>query len=211
MARYYKKEIADLNGTGKTQACYKLQTWRKFSHEEFVKKCTYPGSGVSRAMMDAVLTTISDELPRLLGMGYTVSIDGLGTFSTQLGLREDKEQDTFEDGEKKRNAQSVAVKGIGFRPSKELILKTDRECDLERGSDCRLRISKYSLEERLSLAKKYVESAPFMRVRDYAEMTGLSQYKASIELREQSRRPDAGFKAQGRGSHMVYVKNTETD
>ena len=162
-------------------------------------------------MMDAVLTTISDELPRLLGMGYTVSIDGLGTFSTKLGLREDKEQDTFEDGEKKRNAQSVAVKGIGFRPSKELIQKTDRECDLERGSDCRLRISKYSLEERLSLAKKYVESVPFMRVRDYAEMTGLSQYKASIELREQSRHPDAGFKAQGRGSHMVYVKNTETD
>ena len=205
MARYIKKEIADLNGTGKTQAYYTIQTWRKMSHDEFIDKCAFAGSGVTRAMMDAVLATLADQLPRLLGMGYSVSLDGLGTFHAKLGLKKDKEQDAFEEGEQKRNAQSIAVSGIRFRASKELIRKTDRECDLERGEDCRLRTSQYSLEERMALAKEYVTQRPFMRVKDYAALTGLSQSKASIELRQLAQRPDAGFKAQGRGTHMVYV------
>ena len=86
MARYIKREMADLNGTGKKQAYYRMQTWRKMSHEEFVNKCTYPGSGVSRAMMDAVLAAVAEELPRLMGMGYSVRIDGLGTFNAKLGV-----------------------------------------------------------------------------------------------------------------------------
>ena len=206
MARYIKREMADLNGTGKKQAYYRMQTWRKMSHEEFVKKCTYPGSGVSRAMMDAVLTTVAEELPRLMGMGYSVRIDGLGTFNAKLGVREDKEQDSFEEGEQKRNAKSIEVNGIGFRADKELVSKTDRECDLERGGVSRLRVSKYSLEQRMALAKKFVEQNAFMRVMDYAALTGLSHSKASIELRQLCERPDAGFKAQGRGSHRVYVR-----
>lgn len=206
MARYIKREMADLNGTGKKQAYYRMQTWRKMSHEEFVKKCTYPGSGVSRAMMDAVLTAVAEELPRLMGMGYSVRIDGLGTFNAKLGVREDKEQDSFEEGEQKRNAKSIEVNGIGFRADKELVSKTDRECDLERGGVSRLRVSKYSLEQRMALAKKFVEQNAFMRVMDYVGLTGLSHSKASIELRQLCERPDAGFKAQGRGSHRVYVR-----
>lgn len=206
MARYIKREMADLNGTGKKQAYYRMQTWRKMSHEEFVNKCTYPGSGVSRAMMDAVLTAVAEELPRLMGMGYSVRIDGLGTFNAKLGVREDKEQDSFEEGEQKRNAKSIEVNGIGFRADKELVSKTDRECDLERGGVSRLRVSKYSLEQRMALAKKFVEQNAFMRVMDYVGLTGLSHSKASIELRQLCERPDAGFKAQGRGSHRVYVR-----
>lgn len=206
MARYIKREMADLNGTGKKQAYYRMQTWRKMSHEEFVNKCTYPGSGVSRAMMDAVLAAVAEELPRLMGMGYSVRIDGLGTFNAKLGVREDKEQDSFEEGEQKRNAKSIEVNGIGFRADKELVSKTDRECDLERGGVSRLRVSKYSLEQRMALAKKFVEQNAFMRVMDYVGLTGLSHSKASIELRQLCERPDAGFKAQGRGSHRVYVR-----
>ena len=206
MARYIKREMADLNGTGKKQAYYRMQTWRKMSHEEFVNKCTYPGSGVSRAMMDAVLTAVAEELPRLMGMGYSVRIDGLGTFNAKLGVREDKEQDSFEEGEQKRNAKSIEVNGIGFRADKELVSKTDRECDLERGGVSRLRVSKYSLEQRMALAKKFVEQNAFMRVMDYVGLTGLSHSKASIELRQLCERPDAGFKAQGQGSHRVYVR-----
>ena len=211
MARYIKKEIADLNGTGKKQAYYRMQTWRKLSHNEFIKKCTYPGSGVSHAMMDAVLTVVSEELSRLMAMGYSVRIDGLGTFNAKLGVRKDKEQDTFEEGEQKRNAKSIEVCGIGFRADKDLIAKTDQECDLERGGVSRLRVSKYSLEERMALARQYLEQNPFMRVMDYAALTGLSRSKASIELRQLYQRPDAGFEAQGRGSHRVYVRSQSTE
>ena len=205
MAKYIKKEIADLNGTGKTQAYYRMQTYQKLNHDEFVTKCS-AGGGVSRAMVDAVLTLVADELPRLLAAGYSVSIDGIGTFSSKLGVKECKEQDAFEKGEQKRNAQSIVVNGVGFRADKALIAKADRECELERGGESRLRQSRYSLEERMALARNYVEQNAFMRVMDYAGLTGLSQSKASIELRQLCMRPDAGFKAQGRGSHRVYVR-----
>ena len=39
MAKYIKKEIADLNGKGTTQAYYRLKTWRKLEFEEFAERC----------------------------------------------------------------------------------------------------------------------------------------------------------------------------
>lgn len=209
MARYIKREMADLNGTGKKQAYYRMQTWRKLSYEEFIDKCTFPGSGVSRSMMQAVLATVAEALPRFMAMGYSVRIDGLGTFNAKLGVRKDKSQDTFEENEQKRNAKSIEVNGIGFRADKELIYKTDRECDLERGGVSRLRISKYSFEQRMELAKRYVEQHPFMRIMDYVALTGLSRTTASIELRKLSEHPDSGIAPNGRGSHRVYVKRQE--
>lgn len=41
MAKYIKKEIVDLNNTGKAQAYYRMQTWRKLSsHRVYVKRET---------------------------------------------------------------------------------------------------------------------------------------------------------------------------
>ena len=42
-AKYIKREIADLNGTGKTQAYYKMQLKPK-SFEEFVSQCAREGN-----------------------------------------------------------------------------------------------------------------------------------------------------------------------
>ena len=176
------------------------------SHDEFIKQCAFAGSGVNRAMMEAVLAAVAERLPMLLGMGYSVRIDGLGTFSVKLGVRKDKEQDTFEEDDQKRNARTIEVNGISFRADKDLVAKTDRECDLERGGVSRLCVSKYTLEQRMTMAKEYVEQNAYMRVSDYAAMTGLSQSKASIELRQLCEHPDAGFEAKGRGGHRVYVK-----
>lgn len=206
MAKYIKKEIADLNGTGKTQAYYKLQTLRNLSQNEFINKCAYPGSGVTGAMMKAVLGTLAFQLPRLLAMGYSVSIDGIGTFNVKLGVKEGKVKESFQEGESKRNAQSIKVSGISFRADKEFIRNTDLECDLERGEDCRLRKSRYTLNERIAMAIEFMERNNYMRVSDYAAITGLSRSKASIELRQISQNPESGLKPQGFGSHKVYVK-----
>lgn len=206
MAKYIKKEIADLNGTGKTQAYYKLQTLRNLSQDEFIDKCAYPGSGVTDAMMKAVLGTLAFQLPRLLAMGYSVSIDGIGTFNVKLGVKEGKVKESFQEGESKRNAKSIEVNGISFRADKEFIRNTDRECELERGDDCRLKKSRYTLNERMALARDFVEHNTYMRVSDYAAITGLSHSKASIELRQISQNPESGLMPQGFGSHKVYVK-----
>ena len=44
--------------------------------------------------MDAVIEQLAYEIFN----GYSVKIDGLGTFSAKLGVRKDKEMDSFDDG-----------------------------------------------------------------------------------------------------------------
>ena len=44
--------------------------------------------------MDAVIEQLAYEISN----GYSVKIDGLGTFSAKLGVRKDKEMDSFDDG-----------------------------------------------------------------------------------------------------------------
>ena len=36
MAQYIKKEMPDMNGTGKNKAYYKLKTWRRLETDEFI-------------------------------------------------------------------------------------------------------------------------------------------------------------------------------
>lgn len=206
MAKYMKKEMADLNGTGQMQAYYCMQRVGNISHSEFVSRCAYSGSGLARSTVEAVLTVVGDMLPHLLAHGYSVSIDGLGTFAAKLGVREDKEQDAFEPGEPTRNAQSIEVSGIGFRTDKRLVHKTGRQCTLERGGVSRLQRSEYTLDERMALARDYLEHNAYMRVGNYAALTGLSHSKACAELRRLSQLPDSGFVSRGSGTHKVYVK-----
>ena len=208
MAKYIKNEMADLNGTGQTQAYYRMQRVGNISHNEFVSRCAYSGSGLARSTVEAVLTMVADELPHLLAHGYSVSIDGLGTFAAKLGVREDMEQDRFEPDEPTRNAQSIEVSGVGFRTDRRLVSKTNRGCTLERGGVIRLRTSEHSVEERMTLARNYLKEHAYMRVGNYAALTGLSRTKASIELRRLCLLPEAGFVARGSGNHKVYVAST---
>ena len=207
MAKYIKKEMADLNGTGQTQAYYCMQRVGNISHSAFVNRCASDGSGLSRSTVEAVVTMIADVLPHLLAHGYSVSIDGLGTFAAKLSVRDDKEQDGFEQDEQQRNAQSIEVSGIGFRVDKRLVHKTNDDCTLERGGVSRLRPSAYTLEERMALARDYMEQNAFMRVGNYVALTGLSRSKASAELRRLSELPESGFVSRGCGTHKVYVRS----
>ena len=207
MAKYIKKEMADLNGTGQTQAYYCMQRVGNISHREFVDRCAYDGSGLARSTVEAVVTMMADMLPHLLAHGYSVSIDGLGTFTAKLSVRDDKEQDGFEQDEQKRNAQSIEVSGIGFRTDKRLVRKTNADCKLERGGVSRLRLSAYTLEERMALARDYMEQNAFMSVGNYVALTGLSRSKASAELRRVSQLPESGFVSRGCGTHKVYVRS----
>ena len=60
----------------------------------------------------------SDELAYYMAQGYSVSIDGVGTFKPTLGIAEGKETDTLDGDEQKRNARSIMVNGVNFRASK---------------------------------------------------------------------------------------------
>mgnify|MGYP003556871571 CR=1 FL=1 len=75
MARFIKREMPDLNKDGSSKVYYKMETYRNYSHDEFVKYMIRGGVGISASMVEAVLTQVTDKLADLLGMGYTVTID----------------------------------------------------------------------------------------------------------------------------------------
>ena len=71
-------------------------------------------TSVNKVDVVAVLTALGHELSRALLDGRTVQIDEIGSFGLKLGLKEPK---YFNDRVTQRD---VIVKGISFRPCKEL-------------------------------------------------------------------------------------------
>ena len=210
MAKYVKQEMSDLNGSGKKRAYYRLETIRNLSGEEFIEIMAGRHAGVNPAMVKQVLYQAAEDMAFYMAMGYTVTLDGIGTFRPSLGVRRGKQMEEMEEGSTKRNAQSICVNDINFKPAKRLIKRTNEECELERGGTNKLHRSPYTKEERLKLAQEFLENNLFMRVRDYITLTKLSRTAASMELREFSQQPDSGIGWTGNGSSKLYIKKALT-
>ena len=206
MAKYIKQEMIDLSGKGEEKVYYRLQTERNIDFNELTQQIEEHHNLMNRGLVKSVMAYMVDEMAELLGKGYSVTIDGLGTFRASIGLEEDKEMDTFDGDETKRNARSLRLTGINSRTDKELIKKANRHCKLERAGESRLHHTPYSKEERLKLAQQYLEEHGVMRVVEYMELTGLSRTKATLELKEFRQDTSSGITFVGRGSAKVYVK-----
>ena len=199
-AKYIKKEIADLNGTGHTQAYYKMKT-QAMSHDEFVDLCSREGA-MPKDAIEGVL--IHNKLALSMAEGFSVKINGLGTFTAKLGMRDGVLPDAFEPGEPKHNAKNIEVTGVSYRADKELISNTRRKCILVKEGESRLMKPTTTLEERIAKARKFLEERPLMRVMDYAWLTGLSRTTASKELRKIASDPTSGITSTGRNSQKYY-------
>ena len=206
MAKYIKQEMIDLSGKGEEKVYYRLQTERNIDFKELTQQIEEHHNLMNRGLVNSVMAYVVDEMAELLGKGYSVTIDGLGTFRASIGLEEDKEMDTFDGDDTKRNARSLCLTGINYRTDKELIKKANRHCKLERAGESRLHHTPYSKEERLKLALQYLEEHSAMRVVEYMELTGLSRTKATLELKEFRQDTSSGITFVGRGSAKVYVR-----
>ena len=206
MAKYIKQEMIDLTGKGEEKIYYRLQTERNIGFDELAQEIELRHGIMNRGLVKNVMTHVVDAMAELLGKGHSVSIDGLGTFRASLGLKEEKEMDTFDGDETKRNARSLRLTGINYRADKEFVKNANRHCKLERAGEARLHHSPYSKEERLKLALQYLEKHGAMRVVEYMNLTKLSRTKATLELKEFRQDASSGITCIGRGSAKVYVK-----
>ena len=206
MAKYIKQEMPDIAGKGEHQVYYRMQTERNIDAAEFVEEVAGLGTGLSEGAVTHVLEQMVQTMARLLADGHTVTIGGLGTFRTAIGVMEGKEQDTFDDDEPKRNAQSIEVRGVNFRADKALVKDIRVQCRLERGKESRLHRSPYTREERLARALAFMEEHTVLRVPDYVRLTGLSRTTASLELRELCQDPTSGIRSMGQRASKVYIK-----
>lgn len=211
MAKYIKQEMPNMNGTDKPQVYYRMKTNRNIHSQEFAKHISRNGSATDRAEIEGAIMRIADGLAKLLGEGYSVTLNGIGSFKASLGLKENKEVDTFDGDETKRNARSLQLTNVRFRADKQLIIEANRHCKLERAGESRLRQSPYNKEERLKLALEFLKARSAMRVADYVEMTGLSRSVATKELIEFRRDSSSGISFIGRGSNKVYVKRMDEE
>ena len=209
MAKYIKQEMVDLSGKGEEKIYYRLQTERNIDFTELAQQIEQHHGLMDRGLVMNVMSHIVDEMAELLGKGYSVSIDGLGTFRASIGLEKDKEMDTFDEDDTKRNARSLRLTGINYRADKDLIKKANRHCKLERAGESRLHHTPYTQEERLKQALQYLDEHGAMRVVEYMELTGLSRTKATLELKEFRQDASTGITFLGRGSTKVYVKASE--
>lgn len=202
-AKYIKREIPDLNGTGRTQACYKMEL-TPMTFQQFVSLCHREG-GMDESQILGALSLVSEKLALCMAEGFSVKLDGIGTFNAKLGVRGDMLPDAFEEGETSRNAKSIEVNGVSFRADKDLIRNTDRKCQLERGGESRLKKSPFTLEERIQKARDFLKVHLFMKVPDYVRLTGLSRTTAAEELRKLALDPLTGITSRGDRSQKVYI------
>ena len=209
MAKYINQELPDLHQTGEQKVYYRLKTNRNIDTPEFVRSLSHAFNGMKEGDIIRVLMATADHLGELLGEGYSVTLNGIGNFKATIGLEEDKELDTLDGNETKRNARSLQLKGVNYRADKELIKKASQHCKLEREGIARIHRSPYSKEERLTLALEYLEKHGAMKVANYMELTGLSRTAATLELQEFRRDITSGIDFIGRGSAKVYVKKAK--
>lgn len=211
MAKYIKQEIPDLHGTGETKCYYRLQKSRNLSTKEFLEYIGKHGL-MDDGVLKHALGKIADGLAEQLAEGYTVTLDGIGTFQATLGVKDDKEIDTIDGEGPKRNAKSIEVKNVRYVSDKDLVSDVNLRCKLSRAGVRRVNNSPYSKEQRLKLAQDYLADPahPFMRVADYAELTGLPRSSATKKLRTFAEDHSNGIGTDGRGTAKVYVRRTET-
>ena len=129
MAKFRMDEMNDLNATGRRRLYPRMEITGQVDLRKLAREISI-GTTFTAGDVVGVVGTLQRKIAQYVADGKTVKIDGIGTFSASLKLRKGC-QPEFADGEgSKRNAQSVVVGGVNFRPAKELLSDTNSSCAL---------------------------------------------------------------------------------
>ena len=125
MAEYNMQELNLPGEDGKRILYPRMKLYGQVDLETITEKIAY-ASSFTRGDIIGLVQAITDEIAYQMGQGYSVKIDNLGVFTPALGLRQDRERETGEEGDTKRNAVSICLKDIHFKVDKELLYRTYR-------------------------------------------------------------------------------------
>lgn len=159
----------------------------------------------SKEELRSAISVLAETIAWYAADGYTVQLDGLGTFRARLSLREgapeEREGDTSQ-----RTGASVEVSGLTFKPDKELLLQANLHGRFERISDRRwYNYAARPEAERRERLRSFLEENTVCTVRDYARLSGLLRTAAGQELRRMAKEPGAFIERRGAGASLVYV------
>ena len=207
MVKYIQQEMNDLHGDGKQRSYYKVPTYSNISFSQLLDYMERNKGMTNRGTVESVVVQLMESISDWLSLGHTVTVDHLGTFRMSVGVVKGKEVSSLSDDEPHRNASSLRVRSICFKPTKEFVdLLTDRTRFEGDGLVRHLRTPASTLEERLHLALDELTRQSFLTVTDYMRLTHVNRNRATRELRSFAADPDSGITTNGRGTHKVYVK-----
>lgn len=217
---YYKLEQHDMLQPNKTRSVYRLKNINRISGEQFINHIARHHA-YSESMITAVLMEVADELAELLGEGHSVELPGIGVFSIGVRMKDatgkaqggrNPERETTGEETKMPTARNLYLHHLNFRKSPELFRRVNMQFhkqDFQRAygkNGVRIKRSKYpQVKNRMIVAREFLATHPYMTIKDYAELTGLSYSTAQRELRANWNNPNYGIDIAGRGSHRVYV------
>lgn len=207
MARYTMQEMNDLHRKGETLLYPRMVIDSCCETDELAQRVAEETT-YNPFEVRAAIGLISKGIARELASGHSVHIEGIGTFTPSLSLKEGAERESPDGSGTKRNAKSVKVGNINFRPDKELLYEVNSRCRLERlpGKGYRRHVSPYTPEERLALACRHLETHPSLTLTEYVLLTGLGRTVASVELRRWASQPGSGITSAGARTHRIYIK-----
>lgn len=206
MAKYFMQEMPDMRKEGETLLYPRMEITGTCETEELVETCI-KGSTFNRGEVRGALDLIAGTMARFMAEGRSVRIEGIGLFTPTLTLKKGKEREDAEGNSPRRNAASIEIGRINFRADKSLISETNSHCNLERGSSVKkCRKPKTTAEERLVMAKKYLEENPFLTVTEYSKLVELNRTTAAKELKAWATDTESGITMKGSGTHKVYVR-----
>ena len=194
-AKYTMQEMKDLHREGETLLYPRMVLSGSCSTEKLAQAIA-SGSTFSQGEVQGIIQQLGRQLAREMAEGKSVKIDGIGLFTPSLALRKDKERESPDGTGTRRNAESIMVGKVNFRPDRKLIAGINTQCRLERSpKPYTCHTSAYSAEERLAIALTHLEEKPFLSVTEYAALTGLGRTAAVKELRQWGQDPESGIRA----------------
>lgn len=200
------REMPDLLRTGRKILYPRMIVEQRAETDDWLGQAAQ-GTTFSVGEIQGVVAAVARQLALAMASGCSVKLEGVGVFSARLGLESGTERESAEEGCERRNARSIRVTGVSFRPDRAFIQQINEHCRLERQSGTgRLHVCPYTPEERLQRALAFLNTHPILRVSTYAALVQLSRTKAALELNIWAREAATGLKSMGRGSHKVYVK-----
>ena len=219
MVEYYKREIADLNNTGRKQYRYEIHSKGNVNLDELAQNVQNRHRTLNSTELKGIVEDFIQEMAKQLSKGYSVTLGELGCFQLRIALTDEKREEEAErkangkadsgTGIKEPNARSLGVRGINFKAGKRYV----RDLKIAMGQRLRreefgarhLMVSPFSLEGRIENAVNHVRQIGYIRIKEYAQINGISNSAASRELHElTNNRDDFPLMPDGRGPSRVY-------
>lgn len=207
MAKYIMREMPDMGDTGRRKAYPKLAVQGMIDYEALVERVHDMAGTFSCGTVKGVVSALLDTMQVFMADGHSVKIDGLGTFTPSLRMKEGEDDEMHGDDDS-MSYRHVSVRGINFKADAPMVRKLRDNMSLERKKHgvSGLRQSRYTLDERVEMAMRVIDSRGFITLMDYAALGGLSRAAASRELKMICEAPGFPIMASGMASHKIWVR-----